>query len=146
MSTTFTAVIEHVGQTTSKATVRTHSVLVDRGVAKGGLDLGPAGGEYLLVALGGCFTSHLLAAIASRGAGMTNVRVIVTGTLDGTPERFTAFTMDVVAECADSELGRKLITIAGRACQVVTTLRQIAPIAITYKSVPIELSEVAAAR
>src|ERR1700694_7500 len=114
MSTTFTATIEDVNRTTSKATVRSHTVLVDRGVAKGGFDLGPAGGEYMLLSLGGCFTSHLLAASRAREAVMTNVRVIVTGTLDGTPERFTAFTMDIAAECTDSELARKLITIAGR--------------------------------
>src|SRR6185369_4355236 len=114
--------------TTSRATVRTHTVLVDRGVAKGGLDLGPAGGEYMLVSLGGCFTSHLLASSHARGAAITNVRVAVTGTLDGTPERFTAFTMDVSAECSDADLARKLITVAGRACQVVNTLRQVASI------------------
>ena len=45
MNPTFTATIEHVNQTTSRATVRTHTFLVDRGVAKGGLDLGPAGGR-----------------------------------------------------------------------------------------------------
>ena len=45
MSMTFTANIEHVTHTTSRATVRTHTFLVDRGVAKGGFDLGPAGGE-----------------------------------------------------------------------------------------------------
>jgi uncharacterized OsmC-like protein len=99
-----------------------------------------------LVGLGGCFTSHLSAAIQARGVVMTKVRVNVTGTIGGTPERFTAFTMDVAAECADAELARKLITIAGRACQVVTTFRQIASVAITYRSVPIELSEAAAAR
>lgn len=146
MSTTFKATIEHVNHTTSRATVRTHTVLVDRGVAKGGFDLGPAGGEYMLVSLGGCFTSHLLAASHARENVMTNVRVIVTGTLDGTPERFTAFTMDISAECTDSALARKLITIAGRACQVVNTLRQVAPIAITYEGLPIELNEVAAVR
>ena len=144
MSTTFKATIEHVTHTTSKATVRTHTFLVDRGVAKGGLDLGPAGGEYMLVSLGGCFTSHLLAAIRARDAAVTNVRVAVTGTLDGTPERFTAFTMDVSAQCPDPELARKLITMAGRACQVVNTLRQVAPIAITYEGAPIELNEAAA--
>ena len=144
MSTTFNATIEHVTHTTSRATVRTHTFLVDRGVAKGGFDLGPAGGEYMLVSLGGCFTSHLLAAIRAREAAVTNVRVAVTGTLDGTPERFTAFTMDVSAQCADPELARKLITIAGRACQVVNTLRQVAPIAITYQDVPIELNEAVA--
>jgi len=144
MSTSFKATIEHVTHTTSKATVRTHTFLVDRGVAKGGLDLGPAGGEYMLVSLGGCFTSHFLAAIRAREAAVTNVRVAVTGTLDGTPERFTAFTMDVSAQCPDPELARKLITMAGRACQVVNTLRQVAPIAITYEGSPIELNEAVA--
>ncbi len=144
MSTTFKATIEHVTHTTSRATVRTHTSLVDRAVAKGGLDLGPAGGEYMLVSLGGCFTSHFLAAIRAREVTVTNVRVTVTGTLDGTPERFTAFTMDVSAQCPDPDLTRKLIMIAGRACQVVNTLRQVAPIAITYEGLPIELIEPAA--
>jgi putative redox protein len=144
MSTIFKATIDHVNQTTSRATVRTHTLLVDRGVAKGGLDLGPAGGEYMLVSLGGCFTSHLLAAIRAREAAVANVRVALTGTLDGAPERFTAFTMDVSADSQDSALVRKLITIAGRACQVVNTLRLVAPIAITYEGSPIELNEAAA--
>ena len=144
MSTTFKATIEHVNHTTSRATVRSHTFLVDRGLAKGGFDLGPAGGEYMLVSLGGCFTSHLLAAIRAREAAVANVRLAVTGTLDGTPERFTAFTMDVSADCEDSVLVRKLITIAGRACQVVNTLRQVAPIAITYEGSPVELNEPAA--
>jgi len=100
----------------------------------------------MLVSLGGCFTSHLMAASRAREAVLTNVRVIVMGTLDGTPVRFTAFTMDVAAECADADLARKLITVAGRACQVVNTLRQVASIAITYEGLPIELSEVVAAR
>jgi putative redox protein len=83
MGTTFKATIEHVNHTTSRVAVRTHTVLVDRGIAKGGLDLGPAGGEYLLVSLGGCFTSHLVAAIRTREAAVSNVRVAVTGTMDG---------------------------------------------------------------
>ena len=141
MQPTFTATIEHVNATTSKATVRTHTALVDRSVAKGGFDLGPAGGEYLLVSLGGCFTSHLLAAIRAREAAITNVRVAVTGTLAGTPERFTAFSMGVSADCQDAELARKLITIAGRACQVVNTLRHVARIGITFRGAPIELDE-----
>jgi uncharacterized OsmC-like protein len=144
MSTTFKATIEHVNHSTSRATVRTHTVLVDRGIAKGGLDLGPAGGEYLLVSLGGCFTSHLVTAIRTREAAVSNVRVTVTGTMDGTPERFTAFTMDVSAESQDPGLVRKLITIAARSCQVTSTLGQVAPIAITYDGSPVELNEAAA--
>jgi putative redox protein len=145
MATTFTASIEHVAQTTSRATVRTHALLVDRGVAKGGLDLGPAGGEYMLVSLGGCFTSHLLATIRAREAAMTNVKVAVTGTLDGTPERFTAFTMNVTATCADVELAKKLVVMAGRACQVSTTLRQTASLEISYEGQPVPLAEPAVA-
>ena len=144
MAGTFKATIEHVNHTTARATVRTHTLLVDRGVAKGGLDLGPAGGEYQLVALGGCFTSHLLAAIRARDNVMTNVKVDVTGTLDGSPERFTAFTVNVTGECADADLARKLITIAERACQVMNTLRQATPIAISYQGAPIESAEAVA--
>src|ERR1041384_4898316 len=144
MPNTFKATIEHVNHTTSRAVVRSHTFIVDRGIAKGGFDLGPAGGEYQLVALGGCFTSHLLAAIRARDNAMTNVKVEVTGTLDGSPERFTAFTVNVTGECADAGLARKLITIAERACQVMNTLRQAAPIAIAYQGAPIESAEAVA--
>ena len=144
MANTFKATIEHVTHTTSRAIVRSHTMLVDRGVAKGGFDLGPAGGEYQLVALGGCFTSHLLGAIRAREAAMTNVKVAVTGTLDGTPERFTAFTVDVTADCSDADLARKLITIASRACQVMNTIRLAAPIEISYQGAPIESAEAVA--
>jgi putative redox protein len=141
---TFKATIEHVTHTTSRAVVRTHTMHVDRGVVKGGFDLGPAGGEYMLVSLGGCFTSHLLAAIRARDAAMTQVKVAVSGTLDGSPERFVAFTVDVTADCADVDLAHKLITIAARACQVMNTLRLVAPIALTYQGAPIESAEAVA--
>jgi putative redox protein len=144
MATTFTATVEHVNLTTSRATVRTHTALVDRGVAKGGLDLGPAGGEYMLVSLGGCFLSHLLAAIRARDAAMSEVKVAVTGTLDGTPERFTAFTMNVTASCPDPDLARKLVVVAARACQVSSTLRQVATLEISYEGRPVPLEEPAA--
>jgi putative redox protein len=143
MATTFTATVEHVNLTTSRATVRTHTALVDRGLAKGGLDLGPAGGEYMLVSLGGCFLSHLLAAIRSRDAAMSQVKVAVTGTLDGTPERFTAFTMNVTASCPDPDLARKLVVVAARACQVSNTLRQVAALEISYEGRPVPLEEAA---
>jgi putative redox protein len=143
MSTTFKATIEHVHHTTSRASVRSHTMLVDRGVSKGGFDLGPAGGEYQLVALGGCFTSHLLAAIRAREATVGNVKVAVSGTLDGMPERFTGFTIDVTSD-GDPELARKLVTIASRACQVINTMRLAAPVDITYQGVPIESAEAVA--
>jgi len=143
MASTFKPTTEHVNHTASRAVERSHTMLVDRGVAKGGFDLGPAGGEYQLVALGGCFTSHLLAAIRARETALTNVKVAVTGTLDGTPERFTGFTVDVTAD-GDADLARKLITIASRACQVMNTLRQSTPIEISYQGAPIESAEAVA--
>ena len=145
MPTTFRATVEHVHHTTSKVAVRTHTMLVDRGVAKGGFDLGPAGGEYMLVALGGCFTSHLLAAIRAREADVTGVKVDVTGTLDGSPEQFTSFTLDVTAQCPDADLARKLVTIAGRACQVVNTLRNTADVTIKCNGALVDLEAAAAA-
>lgn len=141
MPGTINVAVEHVEGITSKATVRTHTTLVDRGVAKGGMDRGPAGGEYLVIGLGGCFTSHLLAAIGARSAPMSKVHVDVSGTMDGTPERFTSFTIEVTAECDDDDLARKLVTIAGRGCQVVNTLRRSATVAISYAGMPIDVTD-----
>ena len=127
------ASLEQVGPTTSRATVRSHSIFVDRPVDRGGSDRGPVGGEYQLVALGGCFTSHLLAAIRAREVQINNLKVEVTGTLDGLPERFTEFGLTVSAKCDDIESLRKVVTIAERACQVVNTLKQAAPVTVTVQ-------------
>jgi putative redox protein len=127
------ASLEQVGPTTSRAKVRSHTVLVDRPADKGGADKGPLGGEYQLIALGGCFTSHLLAAIRAREFEISAVKVEVTGTLDGTPDRFTEFTLSVSAICDDLELLRKAVLIAERACQVVNTLKLAAPVMVTVQ-------------
>src|SRR5258708_11559586 len=97
MSTTVKANLEPVENVTSKVTVRTHQLVVDRGIAKGGSDRGPAGGEYLVVSLGGCFTSHLLAAAQTRQVHLGNLRVVAEGTMDGSPERFTPFVVALTA-------------------------------------------------
>ena len=86
-----------------------------------------------MIALGGCFTSHLLAAIRAREFEITAVKVQVSGTLDGTPERFTEFTLSVSATCDDLELLRKAVLIAERACQVVNTLKLAAQVMVTVQ-------------
>ena len=134
MPTVLHANLEQDGPSTSKATVRSHTVFVDRPAAKGGADRGPLGGEYLLVALGGCFSSHLLAAVRAREAPVTGVRLAVSGTLDGSPERFTSFEVSVEATCTDRDLLEKLVTVAERACQVIGTLRQSTPVTVTVAS------------
>lgn len=123
MGRTVTVDVEQVGPATGKATARTHSLLIDRPVEKGGEDRGPLGGELLLVSLGGCFLSTLLAAIRTRSADVSNVRVAVTGTIGGVPERFEAIDMRVTATHTDADLMQKLVGMAERGCLVTNTLR-----------------------
>lgn len=127
------AVLDQVGPSTSRATVRAHSVYVDRPADKGGADRGPLGGEYQLVALGGCFTSHLLAAIRTRELPIKDVKVEVGGILDGSPERFTAFSLTVSAKAADFDSLQKVVTIAERSCQVLNTLKLAAEVKVSIQ-------------
>jgi putative redox protein len=133
MSQILTVQVEQVGPATATAKARSHTVVVDRPVAKGGEDRGPLGGEYLLIGLGGCFLSNLLAAIRARDAAVSGVRVDVSGTIEPTPDHFAGFTMSVSATHGDSALVRKLIAIAARACAVTNTLRQAAPVSIEFE-------------
>jgi putative redox protein len=130
MATTLEVKIAQIGPTTSRATARTHSVLVDRPQARGGEDRGPVGGEYMLIGLGGCFASHLLAAIRTREAKIADVHVTLSGTMDGSPEKFTTINIGVSATCDEPDLLQKLVTIAERSCQVTNTLRD--AVALTF--------------
>ena len=123
MPKTIIVEIAQVGSSTSQATARSHTVLVDRPVERGGEDRGPQGGELLLVSLGGCFASTLLAAIRSREADVSDVRVAVTGTIGGVPERFESMALRVSAKFSDEDLMRKLLAMAERGCLVTNTLR-----------------------
>ena len=109
MARTLEVQVEQAGRATSKGTARHHAIFIDRPVDKGGEDRGPLGGELLLLSLGGCFLSNLLAAIGTRSADVSNVRVGVTATIGGVPERAEAMTLHVTANYTDSELMRKLV-------------------------------------
>jgi putative redox protein len=115
--------VDQIGPTTGQGTARTHSVVIDRPIDKGGSDRGPLGGELLLLSLGGCFLSNLLAAVGSRSAEVSNIRIQVTGTIGGAPERFEAMEMRVTAKYSDTDLMRKLVAIAERGCIVTNTLK-----------------------
>lgn len=123
MARTITVNVEQVGPTTGKASARSHSLLIDRPVEKGGEDRGPLGGELMLLSLGGCFLSTLLAAIKTRTADISDVRVAVNGSIGGVPERFEAIDMRVTATHTDADLLRKLVGMAERGCLVTNTLR-----------------------
>ncbi len=115
--------VDQIGPSTSQGTVRNHTVLIDRPDAKGGADRGAMGGELLLVALGGCFMSTLLAAIRAREAAIDDVRLSVAGTLESTPSHFSAIEMTVAAKHADQAELEKLVVISERSCIVANTLK-----------------------
>ena len=126
--------VEQTGPASAAGIVRTHRVPIDRPLESGGTDTGPLGGEYLLVALGGCFMSNLLAAIRARespGPSVSNVSVALSAALEGHPNRVTANSMIVRAPGLESEMLEKLADIAGRACIVTNTLKRSVPITLT---------------
>ena len=115
--------IRQTSDSGSEAEIRRHRVPVDRPEAKGGHDAGPMGGELFLTAIGGCFSSTLLAAIKARGADISSLQVEVTGTLVDSPTRFATVELLVSANYAERELFEKLIEIAEKGCIVVNTLK-----------------------
>jgi putative redox protein len=131
MGQTLEARVEQDGASSAVGIVRTHRVAIDRPVGKGGTDKGPLGGEYLLVSLGGCFMSNLLAAIRARDADVSNLRIALSATVESAPDRVTAIAMNVAADGADRKMLEKLVDIAGRACIVTNTLKLAVPITVT---------------
>ena len=115
--------LRQVSAATTEAAIRTHTVLIDRPVAKGGEDQGPMGGELFLASIGGCFMSNLLAAIRARQADVSDAQVEVTGTLLDAPSRFSAVEVVVSARSSDAEMLAKLVDIAEKGCIMVNTLR-----------------------
>lgn len=126
--------VEQIGPTTAQGLARSHTVLIDRPEDKGGEDRGPLGGELLLLSLGGCFMSNLLAAARSRNEPLSDARVTVIGTLSSAPPRVDAFTMRVSAGCADRALLQKLVSIAENACIVTNTLKQAGHISVEIET------------
>ena len=123
MSNVIPVQVIQVGPTTSQAEARGHTVLIDRPQEKGGEDRGAMGGEHILMGLGGCFSSNLLAAIRAREAAIDNVKITVSGTVDGSPARFSQIHMTVSADYQDRELMEKLVTISERSCIAANTLK-----------------------
>jgi len=115
--------VSQIGPTTSEGHAREHSVVVDRPEAKGGDNRGPMGGEYLLIGLGGCYMSNVLAAIAAREADVSNVRITVSAVLEDRPPRFSGIEMVVDADYKDRELMQRLMDVSERACISANTLR-----------------------
>ncbi len=134
MANKVTVQMNQISPTTSEGTIRQHKVLIDRPEAKGGEDKGAMGGELLLASLGGCFMSTLLAAIKAREANVSDVHIDINGTLEESPERFSAIEMTVMATYEDEELVRKLVTIAERSCIVSNTLKEAVDLSVNVRA------------
>ncbi len=117
------AVVSQISPSTSQARVRQHAVLCDRPVEKGGEDRGAMGGELVLMGLGGCFMSNLLAAAKARDVPATNLSVEVIGQLADAPSRFSEIELRVSGDIQNRDVMTKLVTIAERGCLVANTLR-----------------------
>lgn len=115
--------VDQIGPTASEGRAREHTVVMDRPQAKGGQNRGAMGGENLLMALGGCFMSNLLAAAQAREAVLEDVSLRITGTLVSAPPSFTAVEMEISTGYSDRAGLQKLVTIAERGCIVANTLK-----------------------
>lgn len=149
MATLQVTIRQQMDSTTSEGIVRGHRVLVDRPREKGGADRGPLGGELLLVALGGCFMSTLIAAAKARGLNPSDFQVTVRGELGGRPERFQSATIEVHAPTAtatadpmpegsgSAETLKRCVEIAERSCIVTNTLKAGMPVEVILASINI---------
>jgi len=133
MGTQITVQVNQAGTSASEGLSRTHRIRMDRPEAKGGENRGPMGGEVLLMSLGGCFMSNLLAAAVARDADITNVQLSISGNLESSPPRYSAIEVLVSADYAASAEMEKLITIAERGCIVANTLKEAVKLKIQMK-------------
>lgn len=128
--------IRQVGPSTGEGSVRGHAVKIDRPLEKGGSDQGPMGGELMLIGVGGCFLSNLLAAARERGGPVTGVEVEVSAAVTGPPTRYTDVEIRVKAEGVDPERLARLVSIAERGCIATATLRAGSPITVLQEGAP----------
>jgi len=114
--------VDQLDASSSRGQARDHEIIMDRPEAKGGQNKGPMGGEALLLGLGGCFMSNLLAAAKARDIAVSDTRVQINGEIAESPARYQAIHMQVTAQCSPAGELEKLVTIAHRGCIVANTL------------------------
>jgi len=121
--------VKQISTSASEGTARDHRIVMDRPQAKGGENRGPMGGEAILLGLGGCFMSNLLAVVAARGADVRDIRIELTGNLSENPPAYTSIHMKITAAGGGQQM-KKLVTIAERGCIVANTLRKAVDLSI----------------
>ena len=124
------ATVRQIGSTTSEATARNHTCFVDRPEPKGGANRGPMGGELMLMGIGGCFMSNLLAAVTSRGLEISDLSINVSAMLEDAPPRFSNIVLALNSAYPDKEVLKELVAIAEANCIAVNTVKGSAEISV----------------
>jgi len=130
MSLEVTTTVRQISASASEGSARQHRCTIDRPAAKGGSDLGPMGGELLLIGIGGCFMSNLLAAVGSAGLAIDDLSVNVAATLESAPPRFTEIRLTVHSASPQRDRLAPLIAQAEAACIAINTAKANSQVAV----------------
>ncbi|MHC4842115.1 MAG: OsmC family protein [Planctomycetota bacterium] len=125
-----------ISESACESNIRDHRVICDRPKEKAGGNEGPMGGEYLLMGLGGCFTSNLLAAFKARNANVRNVELDIAATIAKAPARFSKIEISVSAEYEDRALMEKLLIISERGCIAANTVKDSVELSVSLSDTP----------
>jgi putative redox protein len=117
------AVVKQISGTTSEAAARNHISLIDRPEGKGGTNRGPMGGELMLMGIGGCFMSNLLANVKSEQLDISDLSLSVSATLEDSPARFSKIVLTLTSACPDKGVLQQLLTIAEAGCIALNTVK-----------------------
>jgi putative redox protein len=123
MAIEISTTIHQLSATASEGRARQHHCRIDRPASKGGSDQGPMGGELLLIGIGGCFMSNLLAAVTKAGLLIDDLSVTVTASLESDPPRFDKIRLAVHTASPDHEQLGPLIAQAEAACIAINTAK-----------------------
>ena len=131
MQNTIAVTVTQNSATAAEGEAREHKILIDRPAHLEGENKGPMGGEVFLMGLGGCFMSNLLAAIRTREAPVSDVRVDIIAVKEDAPPRFTDIELKISASYNDREMMVKLVMIAERGCLVANSIKNAIQLSFT---------------
>ena len=102
-----------------------YPLVVDRPADGGGRGLCFNGGQLLYLAIGGCISNDLFREAATRGVGLTTVRVVVQGDFRGDPAVSDPVSYDVeVAGDAPREQLEELVAHVDAIAEIPNSMRQ----------------------
>ena len=77
----------------------------------------------ILMGIGGCFMSNLLAAVAANQLNISDLSVDISATLEESPPKFSAIELTVHSAFSDREALQNMVVKAEAACIAINTTR-----------------------